>query len=479
MSINRSIADLLRSHSTIPTSLSSTSPVEDTVAKTAAYSVVAGDNNKVILCSAASADYNITLLAAATAGDGFSITIRKTDTTKYRITLVTNSSETISGLPDLRLVQPQASATLISDGSNWHIIDHSSLAVEGNAVDNPCAQVDQMDNAYAVRTNLGDAGNKYFIDRWKIAKSSTPSARYTFSIQTQGGVDGRSRYYKMLCTSGDTFNATNDCQSIKQHLLGHGKQNFMHHNGFFGGGVLSMDVMGHLDTPAAPYTLAIGLHTYDGTGRQYVGNVTIDADATWQRVYLVIPPDTTARLDSHNGNAGVIGIGLCAGDGRFATNNTWENCDANDLSTSSSQNWGHTANNYIAWTNVKFQPGQIATPFVARTTAEETEVARYYFQRITGETVISWNVNIDTTTSGYLMGRLPFPMRATPTMSSTLDHANTLVSANSYIMSSAGSPYIYDNEAFYQGFVLSGATAGYGARVTVKGTNFLQWDANI
>ena len=70
-------------------------------------------------------------------------------------------------------------------------------------------------------------------------------------------------------------------------------------------------------------------------------------------------------------------------------------------------------------------------------------------------------------------------MRATPTMSSTLDHANTLVSANSYIMSSAGSPYIYDNEAFYQGFVLSGATAGYGARVTVKGTNFLQWDANI
>ena len=86
MSINRSIADLLRSHSTIPTSLSSTSPVEDTVAKTAAYSVVAGDNNKVILCSAASADYNITLLAAATAGDGFSITIRKTDTNKYRIT---------------------------------------------------------------------------------------------------------------------------------------------------------------------------------------------------------------------------------------------------------------------------------------------------------------------------------------------------------------------------------------------------------
>ena len=52
------------------------SPEFSTSAKTSAYTVVAGDDASTILCSAASADYAVALTAAATLGDGFTVTIK-------------------------------------------------------------------------------------------------------------------------------------------------------------------------------------------------------------------------------------------------------------------------------------------------------------------------------------------------------------------------------------------------------------------
>lgn len=83
-------------------------------------SVVASDRHKILLCDATSAAFTLTLLAAATAADGFQITIVKTDSSAHAVTLDGNASETIGGATTFALSGQGDAATLISDGTNWN-----------------------------------------------------------------------------------------------------------------------------------------------------------------------------------------------------------------------------------------------------------------------------------------------------------------------------------------------------------------------
>lgn len=83
-------------------------------------SVVAGDRHKILLCDATAAAFTLTLLAAATAADGFTISIVKTDATANAVTLDGNASETIGGATTFALSGQGDAATLVCDGSNWH-----------------------------------------------------------------------------------------------------------------------------------------------------------------------------------------------------------------------------------------------------------------------------------------------------------------------------------------------------------------------
>ena len=83
-------------------------------------SVVAADRHKILLCDATSAAFTLTLLAAATAADGFQLTIVKTDASSNAVTIDGNSSETIGGATTFTLSGQGDAATLICDGSNWN-----------------------------------------------------------------------------------------------------------------------------------------------------------------------------------------------------------------------------------------------------------------------------------------------------------------------------------------------------------------------
>lgn len=96
--------------------------VPDTVAKTGAYTTVAGDEGDVILCDASGGAFTVTLLAAATAGDGSSIIIKKTDSSANAVTVDGNGSETIDGSTTYSLATEDQSVYLVCDGSNWHIL---------------------------------------------------------------------------------------------------------------------------------------------------------------------------------------------------------------------------------------------------------------------------------------------------------------------------------------------------------------------
>ena len=91
------------------------------------------DRNKILLIDATSGDITIDLLAAATAGDGFSITVKKTDATTNSVIIDGNASETIDGQLTQSINAQYDSLTLVCDGTNWFLKTVSSV-VTGSQV---------------------------------------------------------------------------------------------------------------------------------------------------------------------------------------------------------------------------------------------------------------------------------------------------------------------------------------------------------
>lgn len=104
---------------------------EDTTVKTSAYTVTTADNQSTILCGATSAAFTVTLPAAATAGDGFVVTIKKTDPSTNAVTIEGSGSELIDGASTFTVSLLGQAVTLICDGSNWRIKSNDVLAALG------------------------------------------------------------------------------------------------------------------------------------------------------------------------------------------------------------------------------------------------------------------------------------------------------------------------------------------------------------
>lgn len=83
-------------------------------------SVVAGDRKKILLCDATAAAFTLTMIAAATAADGFEVTIVKTDASANAVTIDGSGAELIGAAATFSLSGRGDSATLVSDGSNWN-----------------------------------------------------------------------------------------------------------------------------------------------------------------------------------------------------------------------------------------------------------------------------------------------------------------------------------------------------------------------
>ncbi len=389
--------------SQLATTASSGAPSASTSAKTSAYTVVAGDDASTVLCSAASADYEVALTAAATLGDGFTVTIKKSDATRFMITINPNSTETIDGLPDLKLRNEHSEVTLICDGSNWHIISHENVAYEYNAIDNSNFQVDQYSQS-VTRTALGSGSSLTVQDRWKIAMSGSPSARFTYSVETGGGVDGRQKWAKLLCTTANASPDSNDQLMIRHNITGNNLvgAGFLGTDKFVENMIISFDIIVHLDggsSESFPVKMGVNCFTGDSTSREYVNDVSVAAADTWERVSIVIPQDTAANWSAGTSATLYFNWNLTAGSGSVGTANTWANTSYTDYITSASSNFADATNNYVGITNVKLQPGQIATPYIPRTYEEELTVCKFYAELLNYQTAGSQVVAFGTASS--------------------------------------------------------------------------------
>lgn len=132
-----------------------------TVAKTAAYTVVVGDRGDVILCSGT---FSVSLTAAATLANGFSVGIINTGT--GTITIDPNLAETIDDAAT-KVLTPGQSCIIITDGTSWRTLGLSGGGATGGGADQIF-----YENGQAVTTNYTVATGKNAMSAGPITINS-------------------------------------------------------------------------------------------------------------------------------------------------------------------------------------------------------------------------------------------------------------------------------------------------------------------
>lgn len=183
---------------------------------------VANDGN-LIAADATAGAFIVTLPAAATAGDGYEVTVMKVDSSANIVTVDGSGAETINGVADLNLPDQYSSAVFRTDGTQWYasavtqttesrilppdFLDDFTISISSGDAEHDVdvapgtARSDedngniilsstitkQIDAAFAEGTNQGGldtgtvaADTKYFV--WAIAKpAGTADALFSLS----------------------------------------------------------------------------------------------------------------------------------------------------------------------------------------------------------------------------------------------------------------------------------------------------------
>lgn len=105
--------------------VTSAAPEMDVISKTADYTVVSADLGKCINGNPTGGNFTITMLSAATAGDGKTLCLRHTGTSG-RVTVAASASQTINGKATYVLESQNKTAWIVSDGANWHVVANAN-----------------------------------------------------------------------------------------------------------------------------------------------------------------------------------------------------------------------------------------------------------------------------------------------------------------------------------------------------------------
>lgn len=160
-----------------------------TAAKTSDYNVVIGDRNKAVLVDATSGEVDINLLAASTAGDGFTLFVKKTDSSSNDVIIDPTSSETIDGATTLSLSLENDAAVIVCDGSNWYTFNNVPDAISDASTTQkgivelatPAEAKTGTDNTRAM-TPASTIGHEGVIKAWGKIDGSSGSISGSYNI---------------------------------------------------------------------------------------------------------------------------------------------------------------------------------------------------------------------------------------------------------------------------------------------------------
>ncbi len=128
------------------------------LAKTAAYTVVVADDGKLVDGDATTASFSVTLPTVASAGDGFIISVKKTDSSANTVTIDAAGAELIDGVTTKVLTGQFDAAVLYCDGVEWHIA--SDIGGGGSGFDSGTSMLFQQTAAPTGWTKQTTHNNK-------------------------------------------------------------------------------------------------------------------------------------------------------------------------------------------------------------------------------------------------------------------------------------------------------------------------------
>lgn len=236
---------------------------------------------------------------------------------------------------------------------------------------------------------IGSVGNVYpALDRYRLDIGGTPVSRWTVSQEITGGPAGFPFWQKWLCTTADTDDDAGDAQVVLQPIEAQNLQHLEYGTAGAQATVVSGQIIVHLDTPAAPYTIGIFVRRDDTSARSYVHEVVVAADAVFQPFSFVVDGDLTNEIDNDNGSGMEIGFTLLSGSTfETATLDAWQ---AGTFYTTSNQtNVASVTGNYIGWTAHKSAFGGVVSGFEHLPIDVELARCQRYFERRSYETTES------------------------------------------------------------------------------------------
>lgn len=340
-----------------------------TNSQSSSYTTTKDDFNKIVLADASGGAFTVTLLDAATAGDGFVLAIKKTDSSTNFVTIDGDGSETIDGETSIDLTSQYDSVVLECDGSNWHIkteaIDQG--VVNENIIINGNFNVWQRQTSF-VSPFSGD----YTADRFMYAKSGAMAHTITrlTDAPTVSESDAFSIYSLLAnCTTIDSSIGASDFCAIRYFVEGYDFQKLAQ----------------------KPFTLSFWVKaTKTGTycvgfnnglpDRSFVAEYTVNASDTWEKKTINVLASPSAGTWDYTNSVGlIIQFTLASGTNRQTTAGTWQT--GNFIATSNQVNACDSTSNNYRLSQIKLETGNAATQFLPRTYKEDLALCQRYYEK--------------------------------------------------------------------------------------------------
>ena len=227
-------------------------------AKTGDYTVVAGDDGGTLTGDASGNSpetLTVTLLAAATAGDGFTVDAKNIGATGT-VTLDGNASETIDGATTLDLTAGQG-VTLVCDGSNWI----TKQAARAGTI----LQVLQAQKTDTATTTSGSFATISGLSQ-AITLANSANKVLVRAVVNTGGDSAVGPFLKL--TRGGTDIGVGDTAGNRVQVGTHGSESEA-------GWEMETSVLEWIDTPGS-----VGPHTYDVRWARPSGSGTMKLNAS-------------------------------------------------------------------------------------------------------------------------------------------------------------------------------------------------------
>jgi hypothetical protein len=166
--------------------------------------ITEAESNKIVLANATSGNITLLLLAAATAGNGFKVAIKKTDASANTVTLDPNGSETIDGEATYVLSRENESVFLVSDGANWKVISDYNKVVTFDDLD---SQLQALNTDFSInrkaKTNTSNVsipayGSFTTVNDFSLVGETFKQGRIMIMLSMSNRKQWGSRNYRML-----------------------------------------------------------------------------------------------------------------------------------------------------------------------------------------------------------------------------------------------------------------------------------------